>query len=510
MHHPILTCAESLNLEHSLLAADPEKEWEAMNLVGQKLAHQILLDFNELRPFPRAPSILVLAGKGHNGGDALLAAHQLLKARPRGHITVLPVSPPEQLRPNTLRAFEALAQEYNCTILDSGTLPESHFDISLDGLLGMQFKPPYRTPLDRLIPYINSSSLIDFRVAIDLPSGLGDQREKEPLRANFTYSTGIAKKPLFMPDSLDYTGRIRYIDIGFFDETNLETYAKEQILLESAISPLRGLRNSNSDKRTYGHLFILAGSRSMPGALLMSVRAALKSGVGLVTAFAPESTAAQLAAAAPEAMWIPWPETPDGNLSLEGQYLMQKHAGKASALAIGPGLGEEQETQALLQVVLKKSSLPVVVDADALRSEVVGSIQGPAVLTPHVGEMARLIGSNSEDVTPESARSHAAALRSANGFENAILLKGPLTCITDGQRIDLSTFGGPVLSRGGSGDILTGLVGGLLAQGHNTFEAAKLGAVWHGQTADHLARNRGHIAVTATQLLNYLHEPLRP
>ena len=124
--------------------------------------------------------------------------------------------------------------------------------------------------------------------------------------------------------------------------------------------------------------------------------------------------------------------------------------------------------------------------------------------------MARLIGSNSEDVTPESARSHAAALRSDNGFENAILLKGPLTCITDGQRIELSTFGGPVLSRGGSGDILTGLVGGLLAQGHNTFEAAKLAAVWHGQTADHLARNRGHIAVTATQLLNYLHEPLRP
>ena len=89
---------------------------------------------------------------------------------------------------------------------------------------------------------------------------------------------------------------------------------------------------------------------------------------------------------------------------------------------------------------------------------------------------------------PASARSHAAALRSANGFENAILLKGPLTCITDGQRIDLSTFGGPVLSRGGSGDILTGLVGGLLAQGHNTFEAAKLAAVWHGQAADHLAQ----------------------
>ena len=422
-----------------------------MNLVGQKLAHQILLDFNELRPFPRDPSILVLAGKGHNGGDALLAAHQLLKARPRGHITVLPVSPPEQLRPNTLRAFEALAQEYNCTILDSGTLPESHFDISLDGLLGMQFKPPYRTPLDRLIPYINSSSLIDFRVAIDLPSGLGDQREKEPLRANFTYSTGIAKKPLFMPDSLDWTGRIRYIDIGFFDETNIETHPREQILLESAIEPLRGLRNSNSDKRTYGHLFVLAGSRSMPGALLMSVRAALKSGVGLVTAFAPESTAAQLAAAAPEAMWIPWTETPDGNLSKVSTNA--KHAGKASALAVGPGLGEERETQALLQVVLKKSSLPVVVDADALRSEVVGSIQGPAVLTTCRRD-GSLGGSNSEDVNPESAFS-CCCLRSANGFENAILLKEH-SHHRWAKKAYLHLVGQYFL--GGSGDILTGLV----------------------------------------------------
>ena len=106
--HPILSCEESLAFEQKLLGGDPEKEWDAMNQVGQKLAHQVLLDFNEFRPFPRDPQILVLAGKGHNGGDALLAAHQLLKARPRGQATVLPADDPKNFKPNTKRAFDAI------------------------------------------------------------------------------------------------------------------------------------------------------------------------------------------------------------------------------------------------------------------------------------------------------------------------------------------------------------------------------------------------------------------
>jgi hydroxyethylthiazole kinase-like uncharacterized protein yjeF len=247
----------------------------------------------------------------------------------------------------------------------------------------------------------------------------------------------------------------------------------------------------------------------MPGALLMTVRSALKSGVGLVTAFAPESVTAQLAASAPEAMWVPWPETPHGNLSLEGQHLLHERIPKATALAVGPGMGEERETQALLQVLLQKDSIPVVLDADALRPEVIGSLHGPAVLTPHIGEMARIAGTDPTEVTAETARSHAALFRSAHDYGYAVLLKGPLTYVTDGEHIDIGTFGGPVLARGGSGDLLTGLVGGLLAQGHPPAEAARLAAAWHGQAAEHLARNRGHTAVTATQLLNYLHEPLR-
>ena len=511
MTHPILTCAESAAFEESILGGDPGREWDAMNQVGQQLAHQILLDFNELRPFPRDPAILVLAGKGHNAGDALLAAHQLLKARPRSQVSLLATAAPDQLRPNTRRAYDALAAEKACTPVQLDDIQGRQFDISLDGLLGMQFKPPLRSPLDTLVPTLNRCDNISFRAAVDLPSGLGDQSAEEPLRADFTYATGIAKTPLFFPESLQWTGRVRYLDIGFFDPCAPDTHAGAHILTDSVLDPLRGLRSPDCDKRTHGHLFVLGGSRTMPGALLMTVRAALKSGVGLVTAFAPESATPHLAAAAPEAMWVPCPETPHGHLSLEGQYLLHERISKATALAIGPGMGDERETHALLQVVLQKdSTLPVVLDADALRPEVIGSLNGPAVLTPHAGEMARIVGTTTEEVTAETAWSHAATFGAAHNFDHIVLLKGPHTYVTGGEHLEVTTFGGPVLARGGSGDLLTGLVGGLLAQGNTPLDAARRGAVWHGQAAEHLARSRGHTAVTAPQLLNYLHEPLRP
>ena len=510
MHHPILTCAEAIELEHALLGGDTELEWVAMNNVGTALAHQILLDFNELRPFPRDPSILVLAGKGHNAGDALLAAHQLLKARPRGQVCIAAIEDPEQFKPNTRRAYDAIINEAKCERIEPDAVGEFDFDISLDGLFGMQFHPPLRDPYNQLIAQLNRSDNIGFRAAVDLPSGLGDTHGDEPLRADFTYATGIAKTPLFVPESLQWTGRIRYLDIGFFDADVPDESKSWGILTDATLDPLRKLRHPDCDKRSHGHLLILGGSRTLPGALLMCVRAALRSGVGLVTAFAPESIAAQFAAAAPEAMWVPWPETPDGGLSLEGQYLIQEYIPRASALAVGPGLGKERETQAMLQVVLKKVECPSVLDADALLPEVVSSLHCPTVITPHLGEMARLTGLKAVEIDHATAREHATLFGRSRDFDYAVLLKGPITHVTNGSQVLTSTYGSPVLARGGSGDLLTGLVGGLLAQGHAPMDAACLAAVWHGQAAEHLARNRGTTAATATQLLNYLHEPLRP
>ena len=173
---------------------------------------------------------------------------------------------------------------------------------------------------------------------------------------------------------------------------------------------------------------------------------------------------------------------------------------------MGPGMGAEHETQVMMQEILKETQLPVVLDADALQPDIVAALEGPAVLTPHLGEMARISGALAKAITPESVHADV----KSNDFRHTVLLKGPLTWITNGKRLFVSPFGSPVLAKGGSGDLLTGLLGGLLAQGRKPFDAASMAAVWHGQTSEYLARNRGQTAATVTLLLNYLHEPLRP
>jgi NAD(P)H-hydrate epimerase len=228
----------------------------------------------------------------------------------------------------------------------------------------------------------------------------------------------------------------------------------------------------------------------------MSVQAALRSGVGLVTAFVPESLAPAFAAAAPEAMWVGWPETPDGGLAMEGTHLLDPRLDRATALLVGPGLGREPESLAWVGDVVARSRLPLVLDADALQPDLVRAGTAPRVLTPHAGEWTRI----------------APALegKSMDPSGPVLVLKGPRTCIRHEGRTYHSVFGGPVLARGGSGDVLAGLVGGLLAQAPaDPLTAACRGVVWHGRAADALARSAGQVAVRTTDLLAFLSVALR-
>jgi NAD(P)H-hydrate epimerase len=256
------------------------------------------------------------------------------------------------------------------------------------------------------------------------------------------------------------------------------------------LEPLRRLRPSASDKRSYGHLFIVGGSRAYPGAVLMSVLAALRSGVGLVTAFVPESLAAAFSARAPEAMWVGWPETPAGGLALEGSYLLREKISYATALLIGPGLGGDRETLALTKDIIAQSIIPLVIDADALQSATVSAGTAPRILTPHAGEYARI----------------AAVLTPAM----VVIQKGPITRVRTESTTYHSFYGGPVLARGGSGDLLAGLTAGLLAQTPaDPVGAATRGTVWHAMASDALAQTDGQVAIAVTGLLEFLPRVLR-
>ena len=481
---PILSCAEARAFEAARFGGDEALEWPAMQRAGRALAAAVLRDFLEIGGFPPAEGrVLVLAGKGHNAGDALLAAGELLKDFPGATVDVLFVFGERALRPLAARAWRELVQRGGERVRVVAEPTDGRlYSLCLDGIFGFQFRPPVEPRVAAVIERINAAS-IRFRAAVDLPSA-------ELFRADFTYATGIVKTPVLASAN---AGRVRYLDLGFFEPTCVAPDALARVLTPALLAPLAALRASQSDKRTYGHVGLVGGSRDFPGAILMAALAAMRSGAGLVTAFVPESLAAAFAARAPEVMWVGWPETPAGGLALEGNHLLQGRRARLDALVIGPGLGREAETLALVRDIVATSSVPVVLDADALQADIVGAGLAARVLTPHAGEWVRVAGS-----VPDRA---------------VVVLKGPVTRIQGGGTggpVYFSLAGGPVLARGGSGDLLAGLIGGLLAQTPaDPMLAAARGTLWHGLAADALARAHGQTSVMTTQVLDYLGPVLR-
>ncbi len=499
--HPVLTCAEAGAWEKARLT-DAAQEWAAMQQAGGGVARAIVEDYKEIGGLPPDARILVLAGKGHNGGDALLAAREILSTHPAAQVTVVLAFGAGELKPLAGRALDWLRQQApeRVKILppDQALAADQRYALCLDGLFGFQFRAPMDAAVVQLIARVNTHEGILLRAAVDLPSGIGETSVASAFRADFTYATGSVKYPVLSPRHVAAVGRLRYVDIGLLQEDSAPD-ATERILLASLLAPLAGLRAAQSDKRTFGHLLVVGGSGSYPGAVLLATRAALRSGAGLVTAFVPNSLVPEYAARHPEAMWVGCPVTAQGGLAAGTAELVAARAAKASALLMGPGMGAEAETLGLAAHLAGEAKVPMVLDADALRPEIVVRVRDKAFIgTPHAGEFDRI----------------APALFADGNFKaphGVLVLKGPLTRVTDGKTIYHSPFGGPVLARGGTGDILAGLIGGLLAQQPaNPGLAACRGVVWHGRAADLLARSRGQVAVETSEILEQLGQALSP
>ncbi|MEN8662619.1 MAG: NAD(P)H-hydrate dehydratase [Lentimonas sp.] len=518
--HPVLTGQQAREFEPTVLK-DEAAEWRAMKCAGQGIAAAIIRDYQELLPVPDHLQIVALIGKGNNAGDALIACAELLATYPRASVTLLMSSDKDHFKPLAKRAYDQLEGRVAKHILAEVTdaqevvslLTEISdgecIDICLDGLLGVSFQPPLRAATRVIVEGANQYADIRLRASVDLPSGRGDVSDEVAFEAQFTYATGIAKQSLF--DGLATCGRVRYVDLGFFDTApGDELESVEHVLQPRVLAPLQKLRPAAVDKRKFGHLFIVGGSAYMPGALLMAVQAAVRSGVGLVTAFAPQSVTSILSAQVPEAMWVPWPETPNGTLNPRALPLLIDRLGYGSAVLCGPGLGRDRSTEMLAQEIIKQVHLPLILDADALRLKAMElalkrkSDFGPLILTPHMGEFMRVAKLSEVDFSLDTLMAFCRNNRVMT------VLKGAITGICDGESVLYNTHGGPVLSRGGSGDLLSGLIGGMVAQGSvDTQTAVARGVMLHALAAQRLAREKGQVMVNATQLLDYLPEVLR-
>jgi NAD(P)H-hydrate epimerase len=272
----------------------------------------------------------------------------------------------------------------------------------------------------------------------------------------------------------------------------------------TALAPLTKPRRARSDKRHQGRLLIIGGSERMPGAVIMNTAAALRSGAALVTTCLPESVRAKAAVAYPEAMWRGLRTGKDGSLAPTNLKELRPLLVDKDVLLIGSGMGAKAVK--LIGALAGATKSALVLDADALRPAVIKASQSAKVrvLLPHAGEFERLSG---------RVASVAAARAYARRTKTIVVLKGPLTCVTDGLRGLHIPFGGPVLARGGSGDLLAGIIASVLARRSaldlTPFDAVVLATTWHARAADWLRDNRGEEAVRTTELLAGLSPVLR-
>lgn len=518
--HPILSCDQALEWEKSLLTTEGA-EWRAMNKVGKALGSSILSDYREVAHWPAEANILVLVGKGHNGGDALLAAAEIVRSSPSGTITVIAPSGPASWKPLTRRADEVLRASLPGTgwsrrdFVFPRVPPEWSGEILIDGLMGMQFRPPLREPLESFLDWCKHSVQSRFRVAVDIPSGRSTETEGLPV--DVTYATGLAKQPLFQGPKLSSVGRIRYLDIGFFDKGQppADSGANQCLVIAEVLADLRRARSANTYKNKEGKVWLIGGSLQYPGSILLSAMAAIQAGAGLVHAMVPEKLVPAFAAKIPEVIWIGCPVTRDGNLARETRDVWNELRPEPDALVIGPGLGAEAETHYLVGEIGAESKAPLVLDAQGLNPLVASLLCkkkcGPVLATPHPGELPKLSGSSSsKNFCPD-----AELLKISSQLGWWVLLKAPpYTRLSDGNSVWVVPSGGPALARGGSGDLLAGMVGRLVAR-ERAYGSGRWGlalaqaAYWHGLAAERASLAQGTETLSTSRILSFLSSSLR-
>ena len=519
--HPVLTNQEAKEYENAFFDNHPSSEWSMMQVVGTRLGEQIHLDTLEVGGLSENPSILLILGKGHNAGDAVLAMDYLSKKVAALKLSVLWSVPHKKHRSSLQKAWGNLINRNNIVFrekivnlsdsvedLANWLKGERHYELALDGLLGMSFCPPIRSPLDKIILAVNQHNEIASRVAVDIPSGITDPAGSDlTIKATVTYATGILKSAVVQRENREKVGRLRYLDTGFWDLCQDFPRVQRAVLSPECGAFLHTWRNPNTHKGNYGHLLIIGGSRSMPGALLLTVKAAVRSGVGLVTVAFPKSIFPAICNQVPEAMWLPLPETETGTLALESLRDLKAIASSITAVVMGPGWGNCAETTQLGVDFLQWWEGPFVLDASALTPSILPVLQdrgkrgfAECVLTPHMGEYRR-IGSP-DKVDPENDTD---LMTFSKQYHSLVLRKDSISVLTDGKRLIYQPYGGPVLARGGSGDLLAGLIGGRVAvHRKTTLTSVSEGWFWHGKAADHWARDRGTEGVAVSELLDYL------
>ena len=492
----ILSSAQLKELDKYTIIHEPIASIDLMERAARALTEAIV------QRWDKSFDIVVFAGPGNNGGDALAVARMLSKKGYRVEVFLFntkgKLSEECQTNLDRLKTCGSIYFTEISTQFDPPNLTEKH--LVIDGLFGSGLNKPLNGGFAAVVKYINSSKAQV--VAIDIPSGLmGEDNtynvRSNIIRADVTLSIQLPKLSFLFPENEDIVGEWEVLDIQLKQSFIDSVSSAYSILEESEVRSLVKPRKRFAHKGTFGHGLLIAGSYGMAGASILSAKACLKSGIGLLTVHAPIHNHDLLQVTVPEAIV---------HTDIQERYFAQPtHLNKYSALAIGPGLGREEDTALAMMEQIQGSNLPIVLDADAINilsthRNWLSRLPKRCILTPHLGELERLIGK-----CLDTYERLIKVKELASYLQSYIIVKGAWTCIvTPEGNFHFNPTGNPGMATGGSGDVLTGILLGLLAQGYSREEACKLGVYVHGMAGDIAAEEKTEISMTANDIIEAL------
>lgn len=454
-------------------------------------------------PAGRVPRALVVSGGGNNGGDGFVIARELRRAG----IEVVVVATKDDYSGDPATNLEVL-RHLGVEVHGPDKLDEllDGAGLVVDALLGTGFSGEVREKEAALIRQINAGGTPT--VSVDVPSGVDGSTGEvagEAVRADLTVCAHAAKVGCVISPGREHAGEVAVVDIGIPPEADVEPS-----LSWTSRETLRGLvprTQEPAHKYSAGALMVVAGSRAMTGAAVMSVLGAERTGCGIVFLATSAGAAPAVDLRLTETIVYGVPEDASGGMSPEAAGEILDRSGRASALVIGPGIGSGDAGRRLVEAVLAGTDVPILLDADAVTAlagtDALAKRGTPTVITPHAGELGRSLGSGAKAV---SARRLASARKAAADNGCCVLLKGSDTIVVDGARAAVNSSGGVALATAGTGDVLSGVIGALLSRGMEPFDAARAGAWVHGRAAELWLEETGRPAesLIATDLPDYL------
>ena len=499
----IFTSGQLAELDQYTIAHEPIRSIDLMERAAKTLTRAIMEQWTTQTP------VVVFAGPGNNGGDGLAMARML--AEQGYHVSVFLFNTTGKLSEDCdknrrrlqecrkVKAFTEVVEEFDPPKLSADTLV-------VDALFGTGMNKPLAGGFASLVKYINQSPA--FIVSVDMPSGLMTEDNSYNVRANIikadqTLTIHQRKLAFLFPENQPFIGDLRILNIGLSEEGAERIDAHFTMLDEGDVSKCLRPRDAFAHKGSMGTAMIMAGSYGMAGASILATKACLRSGVGKVVAHIPRRNNDIMQISVPEAIIEADPD--------EKYFTEATDTSDADAVCIGPGLAQQESTAIALISQIRRTSVPIVLDADALNilaNHRAWLQQLPAgiIMTPHPKEFDRLNGSPCTDSYERLAR----ARSMAEQLKGYILLKGHYTalCKPDG-RVVFNTTGNAGMATAGSGDVLAGIITALLARGYVQAEACSIGMFLHGLAGDLAADELGQESLTASDIINYLPQAFR-